>query len=148
MRLRGWGRLVLVQVELMMNTSEGASKLYPLRGWMLSAEKEHNLQLLQLLAFLHAALRKLPKDLASAAEDFVGSVGAGSLGTAELQEACRAIEDLAVHGFIRPYFIGIANELGAVSESRPVLYVAGSKGGSRQDLAWAPVAEGGRWSGL
>jgi hypothetical protein len=48
----------------MINTSEGATKLYPLRGWMLTPEKEHNLQLLHLLAFLHAAVNKIPKALA------------------------------------------------------------------------------------
>ena len=98
-----------------MNTSEGSRKLYALRGWILGPEKEHNLLLLQLLAFLHTALRRLPKDLSSAALDFVGAIGAGSLGDSEIETACQALQDLAVLGFIRPYMVDIANELGGVS---------------------------------
>lgn len=106
------------KVEGMMKTGEGARKLYPLRGWVLSPEKEHNLQLLQLVAFLHQALRRLPKDPASTSLDrglMAGaSVGAGALGDRELERACAALEALAVGGFIQPYLADIANELGGV----------------------------------
>lgn len=111
------------KVEGMMKTGEGARKLFPLRGWVLSPEKEHNLQLLQLVAFLHQALRRLPRDLAAAALDprgLVGGsgqavgVGSGSLGDRELEAACAALEALAVGGFIQPYLADIANELGGV----------------------------------
>lgn len=116
------------KVEGMMKTGEGARKLFPLRGWVLSPEKEHNLQLLQLVAFLHQALRRLPRDLAAAALDprglvggggsghaHAGGVGSGSLGDRELEAACAALEALAVGGFIQPYLADIANELGGVS---------------------------------
>ena len=65
-----------------MNTTEGAGKFYPLRGWSITPEKEHNLQLLQLLAILHVALQRMPRDLAHAGDEFVGGhVGAGGPGT-------------------------------------------------------------------
>lgn len=98
----------------MANHSEGASKLYPLRGWALSPEKDHNLQLLSLLAVLYVCLQKMPAQLSAAGADFIGAVGAGSLGTAELTRACEVIEELAKNVFVRPYLIGICNELGGV----------------------------------
>jgi len=102
----------------MMNTSEGAGKFYPLRGWTITPEKEHNLQLLQLLAILHGALQRMPRDLAQVTEEYVGlHVGSGAPGTAELEDAARIVEDLAVKGFIRPYLTGMANELGTVSSN-------------------------------
>lgn len=103
----------------MANRSEGAHKHYPLRQWALSPEKEHNLQLLALLALLHASLHKMPAQLANAGAEFVGAVGAGSLGTAEIDRACDVIADLAKSAFIRPYLLGICNELGAVSPQAP-----------------------------
>lgn len=107
------------QVESMANNSEGAHKHYPLRQWVLTPEKEHNLQLLSLLALLHASLHKMPAQLASAGAEFIGAVGAGSLGTAEIDRACDVIADLAKSAFIRPYLLGICNELGAVSPQIP-----------------------------
>jgi hypothetical protein len=111
------------KVEGMMKAGEGARNLNPLRGWVLCPEKEHNLQLLQLVAFLHQALRRLPRDLATASLDYGGrgaagvgvGVGAGvPLGERELGAACAALEALAVGGFIQPYLADIANELGGV----------------------------------
>jgi len=101
--------LFCTKVEAMTNTSEGARKLYALRGWMLGPEKEHNLQLLQLVAFLHQGLKRLPQDLAAA----VGGGREGGRGEeALLMEAATALETLAVTGFVHPYMMDIAAELG------------------------------------
>jgi hypothetical protein len=56
----------------------------------------------------------LPFVFPASREEFVGAVGAGSLGAAELGRAMEAIEGLALHGLIRPYLTGVANELGGV----------------------------------
>ncbi len=107
--------LFCTKVEAMTNTSEGARKLYALRGWILGPEKEHNLQLLQLVAFLHQGLQRLPQDLAKASVEFVGgAVGAGALGDQELVEAAAALEALAVANFVHPYMVDIAAELGGI----------------------------------
>ena len=108
--------LFCAKVEGMAKGGDGARNLNPLRGWVLSPEKEHNLQLLQLVAFLHQSLRRLPRDLAAAAPSFVGgAVGAGALGCErELDGACAALEALAVGGFVQPYLADVANELGGV----------------------------------
>lgn len=110
-------RLFCGKVEGMAKTGEGARRLNPLRGWVLSPEKQHNLQLLQLLAFLHQALRRMPKDLAAAAAPnhaHRDEADEALLGERELEAACAALEALAVGGFIQPYLADMANELGGV----------------------------------
>jgi hypothetical protein len=102
--------LFCTKVEAMTNTSEGARKLYALRGWMLGPEKEHNLQLLQLVAFLHQGLKRLPQDLAAAVGGREGGRGEEAL----LMEAATALETLAVTGFVHPYMMDIAAELGGI----------------------------------
>jgi hypothetical protein len=98
----------------MRNSSESATKLYPLRGWPLTAEREHNLQLLGLLAVLHAAFKKLPGDLAGIMAEVGAGPGAAAAATAELEQGCQAAEELALAVFVRPYLVSVATELGGV----------------------------------
>jgi hypothetical protein len=102
--------LFCTKIEAMTNTSEGARNLYALRGWMLGPEKEHNLQLLQLVAFLHQGLRRLLQDLAAA----LGGREGGKWEEALLMEAVTALESLAVTCFVHPYMMDIVAELGGI----------------------------------
>jgi len=97
--------LFCAKIEAMVNTGEGARKLYPLRGWMLGSEKEHNLQLLQLVALLHHGLQRLPQELAPAFR-------VGVSGTKAVAEAVGALETLAIVNLVHPYMVDIATELG------------------------------------